>query len=176
MLDVFRSSFGYEAVGDSRLADVVITHSFGTSEGPGSPNYELGQFAAEHAAGRPIIADAVLARNLPKGVNLVHVVEGPVTNISEKGVEGVGTWGVLEAAEKHMRKEGWTRAMQVAHSGHVGRVAMQATKAGIKNSILPPGLPGNFDRESAQIWTRNRGFWVVGNTLGSLMLRRRVQI
>ncbi|HSX32514.1 MAG TPA: hypothetical protein VLF43_04570 [Candidatus Saccharimonadales bacterium] len=163
----------YEAQGNSAEADCLIGHSYGTSIHTGSVNHQLASVMQQHAHRRPLIADRTLVDAVPNGeADMAYVVEGPVTN--SKG-QGVGTWGTLVEAQQYMEENGLSKAMMIAQAYHINRVVKQAAKLGM-SSIVPEGLPTDFDRNSEQIWTRSPYLWIPFNTLGSLILKRRGQL
>jgi hypothetical protein len=165
-----------EPIGNVATADCIIGHSFSTSVGEGSVNAELAAQMLHYADERPVIADRTLVDAMPRGDQLMaHVVEGPVTNISSRGVKGVGTWGTLVEAKDFMDNNGLRTPIMIAQAYHMPRVLKQAAKLGI-TSIVPEGLPTNFDPQSDQFWTRSLYFWVPMNALGSLLLKRRGQL
>jgi len=53
--------------------------------------------------------------------------------------------------------------IRVAQANHIGRTVVQANKAGL-SSIVLPGLPALFDKDSRQFQTRNAWAWA-GYTL-----------
>ena len=154
-------------------ADSVIGHSFGTSIDESSVNAQLASQMLMHADGRPMIADRTLVNALPDGDNLMaHIVEGEATNIK---AQGVGTWGTLVEAHHYMEENDLQHPLMIAQAYHIGRVIRQAAKLGI-DSIVPEGLPTDFDKTSDQIWTRSAALWIPFNALGSLLLKRRGQL
>lgn len=154
-------------------ADSVIGHSFGTSINETSVNASLATQMVAYADGRPMIADRTLVNALPNGDGLMaHVVEGNVTNIK---AQGVGTWGTLVEAHQFMEENDLHDPIMIAQAYHIERVVRQAAKLGIR-SIVPDGLPKDFDKTSDQIWTRSAALWVPFNALGSLLLKKRGQL
>ena len=163
----------YKPIGNPHETDCVIAHSFGTSTYQGSVNSQLGEMALGIADGRPIIADRTLVDSVPgASSSFAIVVEGEVTNLK---MEGVGTWGTLLAAKQFMQENSLESAAQIAQAHHVTRVARQAAKLSIV-SVVPEGLPTNFDPDSDQRWTRRKSLWVPFNFLGSIELKRRGQL
>lgn len=173
----------YKASDSIDQADCLIVHSFGTSTGADSVNHELAVFALNVARDRPIIADKAIADSLPK-----HADKGALTIVAEAAtfiklegkiptltIGGDGTWGTLNAAKQYMDAHQLTRPLMVAQAWHVSRVAKQAAKLDM-NSILPKGLPRNFDKRSSQFWTRSVYFWVPVNLFGLILLKRRGQL
>ena len=154
-------------------ADSVIGHSFGTSIDKSSVNAQLASQMLLQSDGRPMIADRALVNALPNGEQLMaHIVEGDVTNIK---AQGIGTWGTLVEAHQYMQAKNLHHPIMIAQAYHISRVVRQAAKLGI-DSIVPEGLPKDFDKESDQIWTRSAALWIPFNALGSLLLKRRGQL
>lgn len=163
----------YKPSGNLLEADCVMGHSFGTSIGPGSVNALLGQQLLYHAQDRPLIADRTLVDAIPNGdSHMAYTVEGEVTNIK---AQGVGTWGTLVEALQFMEQEGLSSPLMIAQAYHIRRIVKQAAKLGI-SSLVPEGLPTEFDKNSDQIWTRSAGLWIPFNALGSLLLKKRGQL
>lgn len=169
-MNILKSALGhYEAVGNAADADCVIGHSFGTLIGKGTANQDLADFILKNADGRPVIADAMLADSFPYGRSAVDfVAEGPISNLTAS--EG-GSWNTLLFANSVMNNEGLSRPLMIAQAHHIGRVAMQAKKLGME-SIVPENLPGTFDADSNQIWTRSLAMWVPREVLGSFVLKK----
>jgi hypothetical protein len=166
----------YKPVGRPEDADCVVGHSFSTSLAEGSVNIELANQMLHHSDGRPMIADRMLVNAMPDGDSrMAHVVEGPVTNLNARGVKGVGTWGTLVEALEFMDENGLEAPIMIAQAFHMRRVVKQAAKLGI-DSIIPKGLPADFDHDSEQLWTKSLYFWIPMNGLGSLLLRNRGQL
>jgi hypothetical protein len=168
-MNIVSSAFGhYEVTGDPASADVLIGHSFGTLTDEGSANGSIANFILQNAGDRPIVADRMLVNAFPDlDAAIDHVAEGPISN----GVgQGVGSWGTLVEAKDFMKREGLTTALMVGQAHHIGRVVMQAKKLGI-DSIVPAGLPDQFDPDSDQRWTRSLGMWVPREVIGSFVLR-----
>jgi hypothetical protein len=154
-------------------ADCLIGHSFGTSIDENSVNHQLANTMRRYADGRPLIADRTLVDAFPDGdQQMAHIVEGPVTNLM---AQGVGTWGTLVEAQQYMQENGLSQPLMIAQAYHIQRVVRQAAKLGIA-SIVPEGLPTDFDKDSSQIWTRSPYLWIPFNTFGSLLLKKRGQL
>ncbi len=149
-------------------AEVLVGNSFGTARHKNSVNDVLAGYLKKRAEGRPIIADTMLAQ-LISGAD-VHEVRGDISNTTG---EGVGSWGVEVAAKAFMDAHSLQVAEQVAHRRHIARVGMQAVKAGILLNTFPEEseLPYWFDENSEQVWTRNRGLWMVREAIGIPVLR-----
>lgn len=169
-MNILRSATGhYEKAGNPADADTIIGHSFGTSTHGESPNGALARFILDNENGQPIIVDRTLADAFPKSTLLDVVVEGAVSN--SIGTVG-GSWGILVEAKEYMDGAELTRPLMVAQAFHIGRVAMQAEKIGMRHIIIPEGLPRIFDTESSQQpWTRSVSNWVPREVAGSLVLR-----
>lgn len=168
-MNIVSSALGhYEVTGNPDNADIIIGHSFGTFVGEGSANRSIADFALQIADNRPIVADRMLVDEFPnRDEDVDFVVEGAISN----GVgQGVGSWGTLAEAKAYMEREKLKSALLVGQTHHIGRVAMQARKLGII-SIVPAGLPSNFDPESDQRWTRTLILWLPREIIGSFVLR-----
>lgn len=167
-MNILLSALGrYEAVGNPADADCIIGHSFGTLTGEGSANRALANFIVENSNERPIIADRMLVDAFPQPSTVAKIVEG---SISDAVGSGVGSWGTLVSALEFMEENELNRPLMVAQAHHIGRVVMQAKKLGME-SIVPAGLPEQFDPGSDQLWTRSLGFWVPREIIGSAVLK-----
>lgn len=170
----------YRTQGNVNNADCLVVHAFGSSTDVKSVNHQLAMFAFEVAKGRPIITDLAVAEAAPQdNVRIAHVMKGEAaTHLKVQGkiphvsVCGDGTWGSLVRAQQYMLEHDLSRPMMVAQAWHVSRVAKQASKLGLQ-SIVPEGLPRDFDKNSNQFWTRSAALWLPFNALGSLLLRWR---
>lgn len=158
----------YESVGDIRDAEVIIGHSFGTSTHVDSPNGALAKFILAHENGQPIAVDRPLASAFPRSTQIDLVVEDTISNVT--GSEG-GTWMILSQTKEFMDEHELSRPLLVAQSHHIGRVAMQARRLGMIDPIIPAGLPGNFDKNSDQPWTRSKHLWIPREVIGAYVLR-----
>jgi hypothetical protein len=168
-MNIIESAFGkYETSGKVADADIIVGNSFGTSIHSESPNAAIARFILANEQGQPIVVDRTLAGVFPESTQLEVVVDGAVSNTV--GSVG-GSWGVLVEAKKYMDEVELHRPLMVAQACHIGRVAMQAEKLGMANIIIPDGLPGNFDQQSEQRWTRSLGLWVPREIIGSFVLR-----
>lgn len=169
-MNILESALGqYEITGNKTDADIIVGNSFGTSTHPLSPNGAIAQFILDNEHGQPIVVDRTLADAFPQSRLLDIVVDGAVSNTV--GSVG-GSWGILLEAKEYMEEEGLTHPLMAAQAFHVGRVAMQATKLGMENIVVPKGLPRNFDVGSEQPWTRSLAAWVPREVIGSFVLRR----
>ena len=127
----------YKPSGNVADADCVIGFSFGTSIDPGSVNRQLALRMLSSAQGRPMIADRTLVNAMPSGGNqMVHVIEGEVTNAK---TQGVGTWGTLVSARDFMEAHDLSKPIMIAQAYHVGRVVRQAARLS-----MPSIVPGEF--------------------------------
>ncbi len=151
-------------------ADVLVGNSFGTATGPGSVNAQLAEYVESRADGRPIIADTMLAK-LIKHAD-VQEVKGDISNLTGGNV---GSWGIVIEAHRFMAENKLEVAKQVGHRYHLGRIAAQAYKADILFNVFPEEeeMPSHFDKDSDQIWTRNRGLWMAREALGVLVLKHK---
>lgn len=170
----------YEAIGNPAEADCIFGHSFGTSTDSDSVNRQLADYMLEYADGRPLIADRNLVDAMPNGDKKVaYVIEGQVTTIvadeRKVVVEGLGTYGAWRQGLEYMQGKGLSRPLVVAQAWHVDRAVKQGYKLGIQ-SIVPEGLPTDFDPQSEQIWTRSALLWVLFNALGSIRLKMRGEL
>lgn len=166
-MNIIQSAFGrYEVTGSPSEGECVVGHSFGTLTGEGSVNRLLADYIDFHAEGRPIVADRMLADAFDHTA-IDEVVEGQISN----GVgQGVGSWGTLLSAKEFMAREGLNTALMVGQAFHIGRISLQADKLSMV-TVIPAGLPTNFDPESEQRWTRSKSMWVPREVLGSLVLK-----
>ena len=180
-MNIVESALGhYEPHGLINAADVIVGHSFGTSITPKSPNGRLAAFIERHADGRAIVADYTLVQAMsdPEIVDLVvGAPEDPDANATVSNTLGTkgGTWGVLLAAQEFMHENNLRHPLQVAQAHHIGRISMQANKLGMR-SVIPLGLPHNFDHKSRQWWTWNLAFWMLREVPGAWELRRQGQL
>ena len=168
-MNILKSAIGhYEPTGKTEDAEVILGHSFGTSIHPKSPNGAIAQYILDHQDGQQIVVDQTLADAFPSSTRLDLIVEGEISNtIGSVG----GTWSVLIKGKEYMDANELTNALIVAQKLHVGRVAMQAVKAGIENIIVPGDLPAILDIDSEQLFTRSEWLWVPREVLGSYILR-----
>ncbi len=171
-LDLLRSRYPEELVGDLSGADCLVVCSFGTEIGPRSVNAMLANYATLFAADRPIVADAMIAPLLP---DVAKEVAGLPSTLMGGGVK---TWDIEQAAKAYMEEQGLSTALQVAHTVHMGRVCAHALRAGIVDNVVPAKneLPSHFDELSLQPWTRGRTFWAMREAAGLLPLAFRGEI
>ena len=141
-----------------RRSDVVIALSFGLGKnGMGMSNLQLA-FAAEDVCDRyniPVIAQweiadsHLLTDTYKAGVVREHRVEGKYLDTRE----------VLEQAAAICAKEGWKKAIIVAHPDHLWRCAEAAKKFGFEVAIADTSCVV-YDEGSVQSWTRSRSKFV----------------
>lgn len=168
-MHIIESAFGkYHPAGELGDADIIIGHSFGTSTHRESPNGAIARYIQAIEQGQPVLVDRTLADAFPRSAQPDVVVEGALSNTM--GSVG-GSWGILVEAKRYMDEEQLAHPLMVAQAFHIGRVAMQAAKAGMENIIIPEDLPRGFDAESEQRWTRSLGLWVPREVIGSLALK-----
>lgn len=155
----------------------VIVHEFGAQADSGQigpVNLALAEFVADHYSYLPIFASRSVANGLEKvAPELVPAGIFDGTSTTTKGAEG-GTWAELMIVKEQVT-ETMERPIIVGQAFHVGRIALQAQKAGF-SPLLPPNLPTIFDPESTQWWCRNKHAWALRELGGTVMLRRRGQI
>ncbi len=142
-------------------------HSFGTDTSEQSVNRQLVDTMKQYAKGRPIIADRILVQADPEGEKVyAHIIDGQITKMDGRS----GTGRALGNAKLYMDKNNLTKPLMVAQKYHIDRVVRQAAKLGI-SSIVPPGLPGQFDRQSKQFWTKNRLLFIPLNLFAYIKLK-----
>jgi hypothetical protein len=167
-MSVVKSLFGsYEIIGDPNDADCVMGHSFGTDTSEHSVNRQLVDIMKQYADGIPVIADRMLVQADPEGEKVyAHIIDGQITKMDGQS----GTGKALVNAKAYMDKNGLTKILMVAQKYHVDRVVRQASKLGIQ-SLVPPELPGQFDRRSKQFWTKNRLLFIPLNLFAYVKLK-----
>ena len=167
-MSVLISLFGfYETAGTTNEADCIMGHSFGTDTSEQGVNRQLVDTMKRYANGRPIIADRVLVRADPEGEKVyAHIIDGQITKMDGQS----GTGKALANAKAYMEGNDLTKPLMVAQKYHIDRVVRQAAKLGL-HSIVPPGLPGQFDRRSKQVWTKNRLFFIPLNLFAYIKLK-----
>lgn len=142
-------------------------HSFGTDTSPQSVNRLLADIMKTHANGRPIIADRMLVRADPEGEKAyAHIVDGEITKMDGQS----GTGRALKNAQGYMEANNLSKPLMVAQKYHIDRVVRQAAKLGVR-SIVPPGLPGQFDKRSKQFWTRSKLLFTPLNVVAYIKLK-----
>jgi hypothetical protein len=167
-MSVVKSLFGfYEAIGAPNDADCIMGHSFGTDTSEHSVNRQLVDTMKRYADGRPIIADRMLVQADPEGEKIyAHIIDGQITRMDGRS----GTGKALANAKTYMDRSDLAKPLMVAQKYHIDRVVHQARKLGIQ-SLVPTGLPGQFDRRSKQFWTKNRAFFIPLNLFAYIKLK-----
>lgn len=167
-MNVLKPLFGfYEAIGAPHEADCIMGHSFGTDTSQQSVNRQIVDTMKQYANGRPVIADRMLVRADPEGEKIyAHIIDGQITKMDGQS----GTGKALANAKAYMDKNGLTNPLMVAQRYHIDRVVRQARKLDIR-SLVPAGLPGQFDRRSKQFWTKNRAFFIPLNLFAYIKLK-----
>lgn len=162
----------YETLGNPAEADCVIGQSFGAAEhGPGYVNELLAGYIIDKAEdGLPLLLQSEIANSLASESRKPSLIIGgnPSTYIGGE----LDSWAVLLRARAYMEEHDLYRPLLVAQAFHVGRVSLQALKQGME-PIIPPGLPRQFDSESAQFWTRSQRLWVPRELVGLAYLKAR---
>jgi hypothetical protein len=167
-MNIIRALLGRYAVrGDPAQADCIMGHSFGTDVSPQSVNRLLVDRMKRCANGRPIIADRMLVRADPEGEKAyAHIIDGEITKMDGQS----GTGKALRNALRYMDEHSLSKPIMVAQKYHIDRVVRQATKLGIQSIVLPE-LPGQFDKQSKQFWTKNKALFVPLNLLAYIKLK-----
>jgi hypothetical protein len=149
----------YPLLGDPTDADCVVGHAFGTrTDGPGRVNELLARFLVERVDPRlPWLLQGEIADALPPSAPApALVVRGELSTSLGNQVD---SWAVFERVRPFLAERGLSRPLLVAQAFHVGRVAREAERQGLR-PVVPAGLPRRFDRASTQRWTRNVALWV----------------
>jgi hypothetical protein len=82
------------------------------------------------------------------------------------------TWDTLAVSKSVMQKNNFKCAVLVAHKAHIDRANEQADKQGLKcMSTTEP--PSDWDRHSAQWWTRSAWLWRFHESIFNLRLKAR---
>ncbi len=107
------------------------------------------------------IADIAKAFALPifTQEDVAKYISNPVF-IAKSNHGYIDTWSVLALAKSQMKKEGYARAIIVAHRAHITRATVQAKKQNITFSISHR-LPSTWDKHSLQWWTRSKFLWQI---------------
>jgi hypothetical protein len=167
----------YAPQGDPLEADLISVHEFGVrADGePSEINLALARFVLAALDERPdlqVVGTQATARAL------LEVSEGTVSAHHKVVGEsadalggGLGTWGELMKVRQVMEAQGLYRPLLVGQAYHIGRVGLQAIRAGITDFVVPPNSPDGFAPESSQIWTRNRFAWSARELVGAPVLR-----
>lgn len=163
-----KALFGYYAItGDPANADCVIGHSFGTDTSEHGVNNKLVTLMHKYAEGKPLIADRHIVLADSQGERVyAHIIDGQITQMNGQS----GTGKALLNASAYMAQHDLKRPLMIAHKYHIDRVVRQAAKLGIK-SIIPKGLPGQFDKSSKQIWTKNVVLFIPANLFAYIKLK-----
>lgn len=165
----------YQPRGNVADADCAVGQAFGASlDGIGLVNDLMGQFVDNQLPpGLYLLMQQEIANALEDQGSSAHfVIKGdPSTAVGGQ----LDSWGVLTQARQHMQERGLTRPVLVAQAHQIGRFTMQALALGM-DPIVPEGLPADFDPESTQFWTRNRGLWFIRETVGIPYLRLRSKL
>lgn len=155
----------YTPIGDVKDADCVVGQSFGT----GFVNEQIAQYVLENRLDQlPLILQQEIADGIfDLGSFADHVITGdPSTSIGTQ----LDSWQVLSRAKAYMEQHDLEHPILVGQAHQMGRLTLQAIKLGL-DPIVPEGLPVTFDPASSQFWTRNRGAWVLRETIGIPYLR-----
>lgn len=156
---VRRSSDGrYIQHGQVEEASCVLGFSFGyrLNHGqilPGQSNDDIANFIETHYSHLPKILQFEIADAMP--------TEKDVYRIQHHRIPGkyLDTREVAFQAREIMQRQGWIKAILMAHPNHVPRVDAICKKLGIF-TIVPEGLEViRFDSLSEQLWTRNGKVW-----------------
>ncbi len=143
-------------------------HSFGTSTTEHSVNRKLVDLMHDYANGRPIIGDRMLVSADPAGEQrYAHIIDGPITNARD---HRSGTGMALVNAKAYMDQAGLSTPLMIAQKYHIDRVVLQAARLGL-SSIVPKGLPGTFDRDSKQFWTKGWLLFIPLNAYAHIKLK-----
>jgi DUF218 domain len=141
-------------------ADCVLGFSFGyqLTQGeirPGQSNNDLAAFIAAHYGHLPKILQFEIADAMPETQDVFrierHRIAGQYLNTRE----------VAEQACEIIKRQGWSKAILVAHPNHVPRADAICKKLGL-DTVTPKGLSViSFDPNSEQEWTRSAANWAV---------------
>lgn len=153
----------------------MIGHEFAAPvEGFGNVNMALAELIADRYADMSLYISSTIAGALREIAPEIKP-DGVFHGISADTMANTGgTWEELRQA-KALVGERKVNPVLIGQAYHVGRVALQAQKAGL-SPILPAGLPAQFDPESRQWWCRSRLAWTAREIPGVLVLRRRGQL
>lgn len=150
-------------------ADVIIGQSFGIDPNnkPGISNEFLANIVTQYDR-----YDAVL-HHYPYTIlqwEIADCVGFSDYIISESRIQSIylDTYEVLAQTWVVCQKEGWKKAIIVAHPDHVWRVAKTAEKLGFQVLIADTaGCP--YNPQSTQPWTRNRPAFIGREILARLL-------
>lgn len=171
----------YIPQGSVAEADCVIAHEFAVREdGFGSVNEALAHFVLQNytAIGLDLLLGENIAGALEQQGPHVPIAAKLTGQVSTFTNENTGTWGELEQAFDYMQAKDLHCPILVAQAFHIGRVSLQAMKMSEERRykvepIVPAGLPKAFDKQSSQIWTRNRFLWALREFPGAYVLQGR---
>lgn len=157
----------YAVAGNPAKADCIMGHSFGTDTSIHSVNRKIAELMHQYADGRPLIADRHIVLADPNGEKAyAHVIDGQITQMDGQS----GTGKALLNAQAYMAQHSLKRPLMIAQRYHIDRVVKQAHKLGI-SSIVPGGLPSQFDKNSKQVWTRSLWLFIPANLLAYIKLK-----
>lgn len=153
----------YMVHGNTADAECVIAQSFGYQEAtdgtvePGWSNYALASYVLENFSYH---MPKILQFEVGDAFEKFQGLSGQYYRIEKHREEGkyLDTREVLEQSAAIMEENQWRSAAVVAHRHHVPRVDAAARRLGI-DTIVPNALPGTWDPESAQWWTRSPERW-----------------
>lgn len=128
-------------------ADCVVALSFGKATSKTNTDMNKAIAAYARSCGLPILAQEEVAQYIPNPFFVIKRSDGYLD-----------TWSVLSNAKAEMERNGFKRALFVAHAAHSKRAGGQATKLRLSFTI-PDDLPQVWDAHSEQWWTRSRLLW-----------------
>lgn len=149
----------YSAHGDIKDGNCVIGFSFGYQKineeiTPGISNEDIAGFIEKNVKVKPLILQFEIANAFKLDQTIFKI-----TQHRKKG-EYLDTSEVAKQAQMEMIKNGWNKAIIVAHPFHMPRVDAICAKLGIK-TIAPSGLESiRFDPNSYQEWTQSKKKWI----------------
>lgn len=140
--------------------DCIIGVSFGyrNSDGsisPGLVNQELARFIARNYQRKPLI----LQWEVDDALQSIAPVKTAL-RMEKLGNKYLDSHDLLLQAKAFMRANGYRTATLVAHSSHVKRVVAICEKLNIATRV-PADLPGVWDKQSDQWWTRSSLLWML---------------
>jgi hypothetical protein len=144
------------SIGDS---DCVVAFGFGyvkvgNNIGPGLSNQQMADHLNELYFRLPKILQFEVADALTSTAINVYRVE----RHRKLGVY-LDTREVAEQAKEIMDRQGWKKAIIIAHPNHMPRADAVCQKLGIE-TVAPSGLGTiGFDANSVQEWTQNASAW-----------------
>lgn len=146
--------------------EVIIAQSFGIGKNntPGLSNEKLAIVIKKIKKyfNVPIIAQREIVDCLPK--------EFKAERVSERRIKGVylDTYEVLYQSWEICKKNGWRKAIIIAHPDHLWRVVQTAKKIGFKTIIVDVSSV-SYDRKSVQWWTKFAIFFMPWEILGRIL-------